>query len=178
MTPRARRIAAIAAGAAWLPLYLFVIGDLSIDARAGWRVVTAASWSDLWLRARGPFQFEPVVMLEAGLAVILLSPLNLLIGGLLGALLALNVHGILALRELPAQCRVPGTHSGWLAPVPALLAGGACCAPAILLLIGIPGLGAFAGLFGWLVPLSFALLIASRWWQRRLGAPRFLATGE
>jgi hypothetical protein len=57
---------------------------------------------------------------------------------------------------------------------PALLAGGACCAPSLLLVLGIPGLGAFVGLFAWLLPLSLLLLVLSRCWQRRRGAPRVL----
>lgn len=77
------------------------------------------------------------------------------------------------LRRTPPACAVPGARTGLLASVPALLAGGACCAPALLLLVGIPGLGALAGLFAWLIPLSLALLLASRWWQRRSGAPAF-----
>ncbi|PSQ91373.1 MAG: hypothetical protein BRD57_04630 [Proteobacteria bacterium SW_6_67_9] len=55
--------------------------------------------------------------------------------------------------------------------MPALLAGGAYCAPALLLLTGLPSLGAFAGLFSGLVPLAIGALGVARWWQRRLGAP-------
>ena len=59
------------------------------------------------------------------------------------------------------------------APFPraGLLAGGACCSPGLLLLLGIPALGAFVGLFSWLVPLSILLLGGARIWQHRQGAP-------
>lgn len=39
----------------------------------------------------------------------------------------------------------------------------------------MPGLGVLAAVFGYLIPLSILALVASRMWQRRLGAPRFLA---
>lgn len=42
------------------------------------------------------------------------------------------------------------------------------------MLLGIPALGALAGLFGWLLPASLALLLASRIQQRCRGAPPFL----
>lgn len=111
-------------------------------------------------------------MLELGVAVILLSPVNIIIALSLGLLLMLNLHGALDLRR-QSECRLP-TGGTTMAALPALFAGGACCAPALLLLIGLPGLGAFISLFAWLVPLSFVLLVISRWWQRRQGAGAIL----
>jgi len=104
-------------------------------------------------------------MLEAGVLVILLSSVNLLVATALAALLGLNLHGMLALRRT-AQCTVISSAGVW----PSLLAGGACCAPSLLLL-GIPGLGAFVSLFAWTLPLAFFLLLASSLWQRLNGAP-------
>lgn len=174
MTARGRLGIAAGSGLAYVTAYLFMVGDLTFGGYAGWGVRVARNWSELWLQARSLFQFEGIAMLEGGVATLIVSPLNLLIAGALGLLVAANVHGALALRQAPAQCNVSGSGAGLLAAAPALLAGGACCAPALLLLIGLPSLGAFAGLFGWLIPLAFGLLIASRWWQRRLGAPRLV----
>lgn len=162
---------AAAAGLVYLVLYLGASQDLSFDTDAGWTLRVATDWSSLWMQARSPFRFEGIAMIEAGALTLLLSPLDLLIAGILGVLVALNVHGVLALRGTPSTCRPTGAGAGLLGAAPALLASGACCAPALILLIGMPGLGAVAGLFGWLIPLSLALLVASRWWLRRHGAP-------
>lgn len=108
-------------------------------------------------------------MLQLGRLVILLSPGNLAVAALLSWLLAFNLHGALTLRQ-QARCDLATGAILSAGLWPALLAGGACCAPSLLLL-GIPSLGAFIGLFAWLVPMSLVLLLASRVWQRRRGAP-------
>ena len=163
-----RRVA-VAVGLIYALGYLYALGDLSAAFRPVWdlRLGDPARLLD----QRALFQFEAIAMLQAGALVWLISPLNLLIAGVLGALLALNIDGAWALWQRPAACGIGARSSGVLAAVPALAAGGACCAPSLLLLLGIPGLGAFAALFAWLVPLSLLLLVASRYWQRRQGAP-------
>ncbi|MFU4581414.1 hypothetical protein ACM71K_30320 [Pseudomonas aeruginosa] len=153
-------------------LYLYAIGDLDLGT-AGWGgQVLDWQWESVLAR-RGPWQFEAVAMFELGYLVLFVSPLNLLIAGVLAVLLALNLHGALAL-QAQAKCsrkqQVAASAGVW----PALLAGGACCAPSLLLVLGIPGLGAFIGLFAWLLPLSLTLLVLSRGWQRRHGAPSIL----
>ncbi|MEA5444595.1 hypothetical protein VCB98_02040 [Gammaproteobacteria bacterium AB-CW1] len=164
--------------ALWLPLsaalayagfYLYAIGDIDVMDSSLWGLMVGELSLERILSARAVFQFEPVVMIEAGYLVILISPLNLAMTVLLAGLLAANLHGVLHLRANPS-CRysASGSLSGAL---PALLAGGACCAPSLILLLGLPGLGAFAAFFAWLVPVSLLALAASRIWQRRLGAP-------
>ncbi|MDZ7749167.1 MAG: hypothetical protein U5K43_10275 [Halofilum sp. (in: g-proteobacteria)] len=169
------RLAAGAVGLVYALVYLYALGDLSTLPEAAWgaRMGEPARWLD----QRGLLQFEAIAMLEAGRVLWLISPLNTVVAAALGALLALNLDGAWALWRRPAACGLGGTGSGVLAAVPALLAGGACCAPSLLLLLAIPGLGAFAGLFGWLVPLSLVLLVASRWWQRHQGAPGWARAG-
>lgn len=77
-------------------LYLFAIGDLDLGA-SGWGAqVLDWRWERLLAR-RGPWQFEAVAMFELGSLVLLVSPLNLLIAGLLAVLLAFNLLGALAL---------------------------------------------------------------------------------
>jgi hypothetical protein len=168
------RAAALAVGLAYLVGYLFVIGDLSLARVSAWGVQLAPNWAELLLRPRGLFQFEPVAMAQAGRLLWLMSPLNLALAVGMAGLVAVNVHGIVEIRRMPAQCRPAGSSTGVFASIPALIAGGACCAPALIILLGLPGLGALAGFFGWLIPLSIVLLVASRWWQLRAGAPGFL----
>ncbi|MCC5858568.1 MAG: hypothetical protein JJT90_10455 [Ectothiorhodospiraceae bacterium] len=165
---------ACAAGGFYALLYLYAIDDLSLADLREWRLRIGSVEPEHMLRMRAPFLFEGVALLSAGRIVWLISPLNLAISTLLAALVATNVHGMLSLHAARNQCPVPAgsraTALGGL--LPALLAGGACCAPT-LVLIGIPGLAAYAALFPWLLPASVLLLLLSRLWQRRLGAPAF-----
>lgn len=151
----------------YLIVYLYLIGDIDIG-NTGWRVLTASSDPLRMFTLRSPFHFEAIALAELGWITMLLSPLNLLLAAGLSVLLALNIHGYLALKS--TSCNVSSRGSGASALI-ALLSGGACCAPGILLLLGIPSLGALAGFFGWLLPLSILLLAANRGWQRCRGAP-------
>jgi len=112
--------AATGAGFAYLVLYLAASQDLTFGRHAGlaWRL--APDWASLWMQARSPFRFEGIAVLEAGGLALIVSPLNLLIAGTLGALFALNVHGVLSLAGKPPAC---GTGAGRIASLPALLAG-------------------------------------------------------
>lgn len=159
-------------GVLYALVYLLGIGDLAFNADAGWLVRAGAITLERVLSMRSPFLFEAIEMIEAGWWVILVSPMNLLMAGLLGSLLALNVHGVIALWRGPRSCTLSSVGSASSA-LPALIAGSACCAPSILLLLGIPALGVFAAFFGYLVPLSALAWVVSRVWQRRIGAPRY-----
>jgi len=169
VTPRRGGWIAVACGLAYAGLYLWALGDLDRGG-TGWHWQPVAVTLERALAMRAPFQFEAVAMAELGPVLWLVSPLNLAVAGALGLLLALNLDGALYLRW-SAACSVGSSH-GALAggALPALLAGGACCAPSLLLLLGIPGLGSFVAFFPWLIPFSLALLLGSRVWQRRRGA--------
>ena len=151
--------------------YLYAIGDLTLYGPPAWGAYVVDAGLERIFSARFTLMFEAIAVIEMGWLVWLLSPLNLLITLLLAGLLAANIHGALFIRTHPASCG-RSSRSGLLGAVPALLAGGACCAPSLILMLGIPGLGAFTALFGWLVPLSIILLGLSRIWQHRQGAPR------
>lgn len=176
MAPAAERagILAFALGGAYFLVYLLAVGDVDVAAAAGWGGHAVPVTLERIVAMRQPFQFEALALLELGRVVVLLSPGNLLVAGLLGALLGANLHGALDLRRRPATCSPYARSGGVVGALPALLAGGACCAPGLLLLLGVPALGAFAAFFGWLIPLSLVLLVASRTWQRRQGAAAVL----
>lgn len=162
----------------WLPpivgiayglFYLYVIGDLTLHGPPVWGAFLTEPTLERLLTARATLMFEAIAVIEMGWLVWLFSPLNLLLTIVLSGLLAANIHGVIYLRSRPMSCRpASGSVAGAL---PALFAGGACCAPSLILLLGIPGLGAFTAFFGWLMPLSVIALGLSRVWQHRLGAP-------
>jgi hypothetical protein len=162
----------------WLPplvgiayglFYLYAIGDLTLSGPPTWGAFVTEASVERMMNTRATLMFEAIAVIEMGWLVWLVSPLNLFLATILSGLLAANIHGVLYLRSQPMSCR---PASGSLAvAVPALFAGGACCAPSLILLLGIPGLGAFTAFFGWLMPLSLVALGLSRIWQHRLGAP-------
>ncbi len=149
------RRAATLLGTGYLLLYLLALQDLSRGGR-GWEFLVV-EWGRMFERT-GPLAFEAVARLTVPGATLLLSPLNLLVGMALGVLAGLNLSvTLLALRE-PATCRFrPG--AGLLAGIPALLAGGACCAPALLLVLGLQASSLLMATFQLLVPASLVLLL-------------------
>jgi len=157
---RARRIA-VATTLGYLLLYLYAIGDLSLQAAFASPELRLAQepWA-LVLAQRSPLYFEAVAMLQLGWMTLLLAPMNLLIGALLAVLVAANIVLAYLALSRPRVCRGrPAT--GVLAAVPALLAGSACCGPAVLLALGVQASAFLVGLFSWLVPLAAALLVGT-----------------
>lgn len=164
-----------AVGSTYALLFLYALGDIDIVERTawGWRMGDLAPGT--WFDMRAPLHFEPIAIADMGHLAVLVSPVNIVMAALLGAALALNMHGIATLIRQPAQCRA-GAAGGLAGVVPALLAGGACCAPSLVLAIGIPAISGLAAFSGWLVPLSFLLLVGGRWWQHRQGVPSWFRT--
>lgn len=162
----------------WIPLlvgvvyglfYIYAIGDVTFYGPPAWGGYIAELTLERVFTARSTLMFEAVAVIEMGWLVWLVSPMNLAITLVLSGLLAANIHGVLYIRAHPDTCS--GGGSGLVGAAPALFAGGACCAPSLILLIGIPGLGALSAFFGWLVPISMIALGLSRIWQHHRGAP-------
>lgn len=150
-------------GVAYLVVYLWVIGDLALHGRGGWMLRTVADpWGTLW-SVRGPFYFEAIMVAEIGPATWLVSPLNLALGAFLAGLVALNIAAGTTLARSPKACGFT-RGAGALASLPALLAGSACCAPAVALLLGIQMSVALLSLFQWLIPLAVALMVGTLIW--------------
>lgn len=147
---RQRWVFSIAAGLI-LVLYLLAIGDIAISASGRWTGASAVRFEPQGLmRARAPYLFEPVLALYPGSHVaVFLSPINLLLGGIVAALaganIALAAHGA---RQAVA-CRRPG-YSRALAVLPAFLLGFACCVPTFVLALGA---GTAAAVLPVLLPL-------------------------
>lgn len=174
-TSKYRRIALIS-GACYGLFYLYTVGDLNFIGPPGWNAYIAEFSFERMFTSRSILMFEAIAVVEAGYLIWLVSPLNLLVAALLSALLAANIHGALFLRFQTQVCTNGrgGLFAGFL---PALLAGGACCAPSLILLVGIPALGALSAVVGWLVPLSLVILGLNRLRQNHQGAPSMRITG-
>ncbi len=158
-------LVAAAIALAYTLAYLYAIGDLN------WRAGTSSGlrfmeepMSLIWHRRIG-IQFEGIAVVQLPGVIWLASPLNLLVGLGLGALVAINATlGYRAWRQ--RQCAIGGTTAG-VATLPALFSGAACCAPLTLLALGIPVTGSIMTLFQWLVPVAATLMIGSALWLGR-----------
>ena len=157
---------------AYLVIFLVAVADLTID--GVFRPVSlfvVANWESLVLRVRAPFQFEAVAILEAPFLVWLVSPLNVAIGLALGLLTGVQVALVRIARRCAVACGLsPAT--GVLAGLPGLLAGSACCAPVLLILLGVQVTASLVTLMGLMIPAAFVLLLGGLALTLRVAARR------
>ncbi|MGH3864378.1 hypothetical protein [Actinokineospora sp.] len=173
---RRYRRAGIIAAAIALVLYLLAIGDIAPGSRPGrssgasW-VELAPDWTERLFRARAPYLFEPVLAVHPlPPLTILLSPVNLVLAGLLAGLVGLNVTVAAYAAAQATSCRRTG-YGRLLAALPALLTGVACCVPTFLIVLGsstaavlLPVVVPLRMLF---YPLSLVLLCLTLVWGAR-----------
>jgi hypothetical protein len=168
----ANQVLAWSIAAAYLMLFLVAVADLTID--GVWRPLSgfaASDWQNLVLRQRSPFQFETVAVVEAPWLVWLISPMNIAIGLTLGLLTGLQIALVRIAKDCAVACGLsPAT--GILAGLPGLLAGSACCAPLLFVLLGIQVTASMVTLMGLLVPVAFFLLGAGLVMTLRTAARR------
>ncbi|MWG35768.1 hypothetical protein [Halomarina oriensis] len=145
--------------AAYLLAYLVVVGHLG-PGDGTWGVTVVSDPLSRALRPRGAFRFEPVAGLAAGPVRLLVAPLTLAVGGVLAALVGVNLSlSSLAVRQ-PTACGL-SPSTGVLAAVPGLLSGAACCGPTVLLVLGVQASGLLLSAFSVLVPVSTLSLLVS-----------------
>ena len=137
---RPRRFA-IGTALAVLLLYLLAIGDIVVSAsgQTGFGPSVQVAFANIF-KTKAPYLFEPVLAIRANAHLTLfLSPANVALGAAVAALAAANV----ALTVHSAQrtaCRRT-TIGPLVAVLPALGIGFACCAPTLLVALGV-GVGA------------------------------------
>lgn len=153
---RYRRLA-LWIGLTYLILFLIALQDISLGGR-GFSFQTA-EWSRMFERT-ATVTFEPVARLTVPGLTVLLSPLNLGIGALLSGLVGLNLLVTWIAWKQPAACSF-NRSTGILSSFPALFAGGACCAPAIVLILGVQMTSAMVTTFQALIPLALLLLLVT-----------------
>lgn len=149
-------IAGITAG--YLFLFLAALQDLTFGGGGGIQVQVAQL--SAMFRRTGMFIFDAVAIVETPVATLLVSPLNILTGLLISFLVGLNLTMTYVAFRQPTVCTV-NRSTGILGVFPALLAGGACCGPAILFIFGIQATAAFITVAQLLIPIAFLLLLGS-----------------
>jgi len=159
---RRRDATLVVAGTAvgYLLIYLYALGHLA-PGLGGFGVTVVRGALGKFLQPKlGPLSFTPVARVSAGPVTYLFSfntALGLGIAGLVGLNLGLTY---LAWRQ-PAACGIGSSSSGFLASLPAVLSGTACCGPVVLVVLGIQASGIVVTAFQFLLPIAVVLLLGS-----------------
>lgn len=184
---RYRRVA-LAALLTYLVLYLAALGDIDVSTDGTFgriahipSVQVVPDWSGKLFAERAPFLYERVaaVYVLPQLALFI-SVGNILVGFLLGLLLALSVALALYARSQLGSCE-PRVYASAIGVLPSFLMGFACCAPTLILALGTTFAAAILPIFiplrGFLLPLAvFSMLLMLLWNARKL-RPIELARG-
>jgi hypothetical protein len=168
---RARR-AAVAVAAAYLLVYLLAVRDVIVSPASDLSrfvalpsLQVAPDWTAKLLERRAAFSYEPVLAIyPVNHVTVLVAPLDLAMGLLLGALAGLNLAVVLLAWRARRACRLRGV-AGLLGAVPALLAGVTCCVPTLALALGAQFTVVLLAVGGWLFPLALAVTTISLLWN-------------
>lgn len=169
LSRRDGRVALAVTSVVYLLLYAYGIGHLGLGPW-GFDLSLVADPLARAFEPVGPFQWEPIGLLVVGPFELLLSPLNVLLGGFLAVLVGLNLAVSLVAWRGPSACRLgPGASAA--AGVPALLSGVVCCGPVILLVVGIQASAGLIAAFQWFLPVSVVALVGTLLWVGRRVEP-------
>lgn len=114
-----------------------------------------------------PFYFEPVAAVYlTDRLTLLLSPLNVLMGSMLGGLVALNLAVAVDAYRHARACR-RRAMGGLLGSLPGFLTGFACCVPTLALVFGAQFTLALIALRSWFFPVALVAMSVSLWWNVR-----------
>lgn len=172
---RRRRWGYVGAGI-YLVIYLFAIQNVLISpGRDLSRFVSipsvqvVADWPSKVFQQQAPFFYESVaVVYPANHVTILVSPVNIAMGLLLGALVGLNVTVALHAMATAASCGKRG-FGGLLGAIPGFLTGFACCVPTFALVLGAQFTVFLIAIRSWFFPVAVAALVISALWNARRG---------
>lgn len=152
LTGRRQRRIAVSVGSVVLVIYLAAIGDIAISTSGAYAPGLRFAPEQL-VEARAAYLFEPIVVLAGSHVAAFLSPINLLLGGVVAMLASATITLAAYGARQATACRRPG-YSRALAVLPAFLLGAACCVPTFVLALGA---GTAAALLPILLPLRTLL---------------------
>lgn len=156
----------------YLFVFQFAVADLSIDGTIRpFSTFGLSNWQDVVFRQRVRFQFEAVASLEGPFFVWLLSPVNIAIGVVLGLLTGAQIALVGIARKCAVSCGLSPV-AGILSGLPGLLAGSACCAPLLFILLGVQLTASLVTLMGLMIPIAFVLLLGGLVFTLRVAARR------
>ncbi|MGH2660833.1 MAG: hypothetical protein ACRDHS_14525 [Actinomycetota bacterium] len=181
---RRQRWIAATVTAGYLVVYLLAIQNLVISPGTDLtRFVDVPSvhivpdWTSKVFKQIAAFYYEPVAAIyPLNHVTILVSPVNLGIGLLLGALVGTNVAVALHLVRCARACRTRA-FNGLLAAIPGFLTGFACCVPTVALVLGAQFTVALIALRSYFFPFALAALLLSLTWNARRAARLGITSG-
>jgi hypothetical protein len=145
----------------YLLLYLWLLQNLFVGTGYGIGIEVVSEPLDRLFRSGpGTYGYEAIARVDLARVRLLFSPMNTAIGGAVALLVGANLTLSYLAVVQPRSCGI-GAGTGLLASVPALLTGGTCCAPVLLLVLGVTASGTLLSLLSWLLPVGVVLLIAS-----------------
>jgi len=144
----------------YLLIYLYALGHLAPGIGGFDVTVVSGALEKLFQPELGPFSFTPVARVSFGPVTYLFS-LNTLLGLGIASLVGLNLGLTYLAWRQPVACGIGSSSSGFLASIPAVLSGTACCGPVVLILLGIQASGIIVTAFQFLLPIAVVLLVGS-----------------
>ena len=144
----------------YLLAYLWATGDLSLRTGVAPGVLVIDDPLGRLFARTGPASFGAIATVDTGVVRLLLSPVNVAIGGVVAGLVGINLGMTYLAVRRPKACGI-GAGAGLLASVPALLSGTVCCGPVVLLAVGVQATAVVLTAFVWLLPIGIVLLLAS-----------------
>jgi len=144
----------------YLLIYLYALGHLAPGIGGFDVTVVSGALEKFFQPELGPFSFTPVGRVSVGPVTYLFS-LNTVLGLGIASLVGLNLGLTYLAWRQPAACGIGSSSSGFLASIPAVLSGTACCGPVVLIVLGIQASGIIVTAFQFLLPIAVVLLVGS-----------------
>lgn len=144
----------------YLLIYLYALGHLAPGIGGFDVTVVSGALEKFFQPELGPFSFTPVARVSVGPVTYLFS-LNTILGLGIASLVGLNLGLTYLAWRQPAACGIGSSSSGFLASIPAVLSGTACCGPVVLIVLGIQASGIIVTAFQFLLPIAVVLLLGS-----------------
>ncbi|MDQ2055950.1 hypothetical protein [Halobellus sp. H-GB7] len=144
----------------YLLIYLYALGHLAPGIGGFDVTVVSGALRKFFQPELGPFSFTPVARVSVGPVTYLFS-LNTVLGLGIASLVGLNLGLTYLAWRQPAACGIGSSSSGFLASIPAVLSGTACCGPVVLIVLGIQASGIIVTAFQFLLPIAVVLLLGS-----------------
>jgi hypothetical protein len=132
-------------------------------------IQVAPDWSAKVFKQIAAFYYEPVmVVYPVNHVAILVSPVNIAMGILLGLLVGANVAMALQVVRSARACRTRA-FTGLLGALPGFLTGFACCVPTVALVVGAQFTVVLVAFRSYFFPFALvSLALALAWNGRRL----------